>query len=385
MQKLDETASRIDFGIGEDCNTIVVAGRDLVGSLVSAKDRNAAAQQNRAFLLPLPEDGGISGRLILGPLNEHEEQAWMAKATRMLELEDDVLMVDAGGYFSKPDLPATDAGSEHLLVEVQAGTYALTVYHTLNSNHTTDMFRRSKISYLTAYKQSFPGTAIPEWVIDLAEDRDNEVEEEQLEELDSTEVDCDSGGNFVEVLFQLTPVSPDVQESSLLKSGGPKWEKRPFKAFPTCLPTEQAERAGGVNAQAKKLAKAFRRGDLAEAAGIFPSTYCDEVREFLEKRRSEILAKMSMLDRVNINPIIDAESGWRNRTSGPRAIVFPELQSAPFHSSLEVDYRDSTGKQPLLSIRINLAFVATSDGPRPAGLAMYWDPPKTRPVRRRRR
>lgn len=386
MQTLNDDNARIDFGIGEDADLITITDVQYQAKLVTKQDHISAAERNEAFIVSLPEDGGIGGRLVLGALNDDESGTWVARACRTLDLPSGQLVIDAGDFLGNDGEPDTGYGPNYIITEVEPGRYQLMAYVYLCSNIATDLLQRRKLTYIEWFRQSFPSSPVPYWLIELAEDRDNDDEEEILEELKDEDIDDEGDDSFVEVLFQLEPAQPDAQQTELTKSGGPKWEKRIPKSFPTPPLTSHAAGSRGAFPKAKSVASAFRKQNFEAATKVFVDRMQAEVKEFLGKQHAFISGKMTIPSRIQRGESYRTKEDWEAKYDHPLAVVdLPTLRRQPFRGNAAVSLVDNSHRDQDVYVSISLAFVSTDNGLEAAAMSIEWKAPRKRPVRRRRR
>ena len=274
----------LDFSIGEDANAITIADVNLELDTFTLKQRRAAASQGDLFLISLPEDGGVNGRFRFGELGEEEKQNWLASATRLISFPTGKFAIDAGGFFGRQlDVSETEA-VDFVMVEVPPGNYELTCFVYLSSDIATDLFRRRKLSYLDWFRKENLEAPIPHWLVDLAENRDNDYEDERLEELSDSEIDSESDDNFCELLFQLKPASDrtKVAETEISKQGNLKWNKRLPSEFPHPILTSEATARLNTYSMTKLVAKSFLTAEYEQASRVFEDSMQSDVARFLD-------------------------------------------------------------------------------------------------------
>ncbi|EAQ76839.1 hypothetical protein [Blastopirellula marina] len=386
MPILSPDQPRFDFGVGEDASVITIADADRQADLITLQDRVAAAKQGSALLIHLPDDGGIAGRLVLGELTEEESTSWIAKGTRSVELKTGKLVVDAGGFFGQQISPESTESPDFLLVDVPPGSYQLTTYVFLSSDIATDLFRRRKLSYLDWRRKSFPNQTIPQWLVDLAEDRDNDFEEERIEQLQDDEVDTEADDAFVEVLIQLQRAAVTKEETEIASSGKLKWEKRQPEAFPQPVSTAVAAGLRGSFSKAKLVAQAFHREDFAAASQVFVEAMRTDVAAFLAKQHALISQKMTIPNRIRRNESRRKQADWDALHSDPQTVVHPlTLRRQPYQGVQVASLVDTSHRGQWVYISFELAFVKTKLGLQAAGMSVSWNAPVAPKSRKRRR
>lgn len=386
MRKLTPENPRLDFEVGEDAKVIAITDAKWRSDIVSRKDRVAAATRGEAFLISLPEDGGIGGRLVLGELEPEESSGWVARATQCVDVETGQLVIDAGGFLGAENLPEETEAGDFLLIEVPPGFYQLSAHIYLNSGIATDLFRRHKLSYLDWYRTSNSCQTIPDWLIELAEDRDNEYEEERLDEIEDEDIDTEGEDSFVEVLIQIEQVTERADETEISKSGVFKWERRLPEHFPAPLLTSVATGLRGTSEMAKSVVKSFQKEDFAAASKVFSEPMRTEVSEFLSKHHDLISNKMTIPSKMGRNESLRSKVDWERLYDHPLAVVhLPTLRRQEFIGNQVVTLVDNSHRNQDVYVAFELAFVKTKNGIEAAGISLRWKAPKQRPMRRRRR
>ncbi|UUO07686.1 hypothetical protein M4951_05100 [Blastopirellula sp. J2-11] len=386
MALLNFDQPRFDFAVGEDASVITIADAERQADFATLQDRVAAAKQGNALLIPLPEDGGIVGRLVLGELTEEESAGSIASAMRTVEFETGKLVVDAGGFFGKPIPPETTAGPDFLLVEIPPGLYQITTHVFITSDIATDLLRRRKLSYVDWYRQSDATRMLPEWLVDLAENRDNEFEEEQIEQLKEDDIDTEAEDAFLDVLIQIQPVAEPGEQTEIAGSGGPKWEKRQPEAFPEPVSTTVAVGLRGAYSHAKLVAQAFQRKDFAAASQVFVEPIRTEVAEFLAQQHALISQKMAIPSRIRRGDSRRKQAAWDTLYDDPQSVTHPlTLRRQPYRGVQVASLSDTSHRGQWVYISFELAFVTTKSGLQAAGLSISWNASVVPKPRKRRR
>lgn len=386
MRKLTPEEPRFDFGVGEDASAVTITDTKRQPDIASLQDRVAAAVRGEALLISLPEDGGICGRLVLGELKPEESAAWVARATRFVDLETGRLVIDAGGFLGAKDVPEVTESGDFLLIEVPPGFYQLTAHVYLNSGIATDLFRRRKLSYLDWYRKTNSCQTIPDWLVELAEDRDNEHEEERLEVIKDDDIDAEGDDSFIEVLIQFEQATERGTETDISKSGALKWERRLPDNFPAPLLTSLATGLRGTFAMAKSVVKAFQKEEFAAASQVFNESMRADVSEFLSKQHAVISDKMTIPSKMGRNESLRSKVDWERMYDHPLAVVhLPTLRRQEFIGTQVVTLVDDSHRNQDVYVAFELAFVKTKSGIEAAGISVRWNAPRQRPMRRRRR
>ena len=384
--KLSVEQPRFDFCVGEDADYITIADAKWQPERTSLQDRSEAAHQGKLVLLALPEDGGIGGRIVLGELNPEESNGWVAKATRHVEFESGQLVFDAGGFFGNEAASDATAAPDYLVVEIPKGSFRVSAYVYLPSNFATELLKRRKLSYLDWFRNSHPDSAVPFWLVDLAEERDNDFEDERLDALPEDDIDIECDEDFVEILFQLAPVADTDHQSELKKSGQPKWEIRIPQSFPSPMLTSATRGRQGAYSQAKQLAQAFRIEDFKKCSEIFVDAMRTDVREFLAEQHAAISVKMPIPNRLRRDQSERTQADWDSRYDHPLALVYPPaLRRNKFVGNEVATLVDLSDRFQDVYISFALAFVKTKNGLEAAGLELGRKFPKQRTRRRRRK
>lgn len=376
---------RADFSVGEDPNLIFIADACLESKVQSVKDRITAALQGDAFVLSLPEDFGIFARLVVGQLTSDEQEAWVARASRSINLDTGRLVVDGGGFFGREPDPQVTQTVDYAIFEVPPGRYTLTCYVYLHSDLATDMFRRRKLSYIELFQRSHPSEQIPNWLFELAEGRDNDFEEEQLETLDEATLDDSHDENLIEYVLQLQPVDRGTQDSELSAKGKLKWEKRWPKSFPTPLRSADHSRSSGAKDLTKAIVDSFVREDFETASNFFARSLRPLIGDFFADMFAAISQKMPVPTRKRPSESCASVSDWLDKMGHPHARVDTRsIQQNHFVGSTAVrlvsDVRD---RHDTSSVDFEFAFVKTDAGIRAAGVKMSWSAPVRRKPRNR--
>ncbi len=385
MTELNDANPRFDFGVGEDASVITLADAEHRTSICSLTERIAASARGDVVLIPLPEDGGISGRIVIGQLTDDEVDGWVAKATRFLRLDSGQFVVDAGGFLGSEPPPGTTEAGDFLLVGVPPGSYHITVYVMIASSIATDLLRRRKTSYLDWYRKSSSGTSLPRWVVELAEERDNELEDDRLDELSEENIDDDASDDFVEVLIQLNASNGIAEPTSLVKNGGPKWERRLPKAFPHPPLSTSASRLRGCLPIARAFAAAFANEDFERASRFCVSEIRDEVCGFLTQQYGQISGKTTISHRVAREEKRRSVEEWKLLHNDPNAVCHSmSFLRWPFMGTQAVMLIADSKHDPDTYVRFEFAFVTASDGLMVAGLLLNWNVSTKRRRRRNR-
>lgn len=382
---LASDTTRIDFAIGEDADLILVADAARQNELKTAKDGIAAALRNEAFVIPLPQDGGASIRLVVGDLSDDESYNWVAKAIRPLKLTTNQLAIDAGDFFGHDVEISKDPSGNFQLVEVQPGDYLITCLVFFTSDIATDLFKRHKFSYLELFWQSHPDRKVPTWLIDEAECRDNERDEELLESIDDGKVDHETGDQFVDIVLQLQPNSNAESYTSLSKTGKLKWEKRTPQSFPAPIVSAGADAAGSKKQVARRFAGAIRTEDFEALQPYCTDLLQNEIAAFTSDLHRQILDRMVFPTRKQLGEFPAEASDWIAKSDRPRCKVdVQSLQEHPFAGSLLIEFIDESVRDKRFSVSIQMAFVRSDAGIRVAAIQVDWKVPIERKRRRAR-
>ncbi|TWT80506.1 hypothetical protein CA13_19260 [Planctomycetes bacterium CA13] len=385
MNENSHDEERVDFSVGEDPDLICIADACHQANLRSVKDRIEAALRGDAFMLSLPEDFGITGRLVVGELDCLEQETWVARASRSIQLETGKLVVDGGGFFGRQTDPQVTQSVDYSIFQFPPGRYTLTCYAYLCSDVATDLFRRRKLSYIELFRRSHPSEPIPVWLFELAADRDNDLEEEELETVDEATLDDSQVEVMIEYVLQLQPAESGTQESGLSAKGKLRWEKRWPKTFPRPLLSAEHPRAAGTKDLTKTLINSFAQGDFEASSDIFTRFLRGQVGEFLATQFAAITKKMSIPTRIRRQESLALASDWLEKTGLPNALVDTRaIEKERFIGSTFFQLvGDGRHRHEEVSVSFNLAFVKTDAGIRAAGIKMEWCAP--RPAKRRKR
>lgn len=384
MRTLGPDNLRFDFSVGEDAIAITIADVNLQLESFGLKHRVAAAEKSDLFLVSLPEDGGIGGRFCFGELDESEEQNWVARATRSISISTGKFAIDGGGFFGEEvDVQVTET-VDFVIAQVPPGDYELTCYVYLCSNIATDLFKSRKLSYIDWFRKTHIGAAIPAWLVELAEDRDNEFEDERLEVLSNSDIDDEAEEDFVELLFQLNPIEDrkSVAEVEISKRGRLKWEKRLPIEFPHPILTSGAVSRRGTSAMSKLVAKAFASKDFQRASTVFVDSIQSDVVEFLAKLHASISEKMSIPSRIIVNTSFVEAIDWLEKIDSPKGLGDSrQTRRFEFAGSKYVQLDDSKRNEEVY-VGMHLGFVKTGEGLRAFAIELDWKKPQTRKRRR---
>ncbi|MEW4561772.1 hypothetical protein AB1K70_04560 [Bremerella sp. JC770] len=380
------STTRIDFGIGEDADYIVIADAGKQREFKTAADAIGAGLANEAFVLPLPEDGGISGRVVVGELNDDESNHWVARAQRSLNVQDEKVVIDAGDFFGRK---TPGHSGNHLIVELEPGQYQLTCLVFLTDNIATHLFARHKFSYMELFQNTFPDQKFPVWLIEEAECRDNETDEEWCETISDDQVDFANENRFVGVLFQFQKDVTVESPTEISQTGKLTWDKRPPKTFPEPLrrldDASSAIRATSGDAILTEIMKAFTSEDFAACTGYFSEPLQSEAESFLSRMHGQASAKMEIPQRKSPDICDRDRDDWIARSTRPRCLVdVASLQSFPFQESGAVELFPEPAPYQRSSVSFHAAFVKTPGGLRVAALQIEWKVPIQRKRRRPR-
>lgn len=376
--------TRIDFGIGEDADYIVLADAGKQKALKAVPDMIAAGLDNEAFLLPLPEDGGISGRVVVGELTDEESNNWVAKAQRQLYVRESKVVVDAGDFFGRE---TPNQAGNHFILELEPRQYQLTCLIYITENIATDLFRRHKFSYFELFRKTHADRKVPAWLIEEAQCRDNEIDEEYCETISTDEIDNECDDVFVGVLFHFQRDTVVENPTSVSKTGKLKWEKRPPKKFPQPLrllgAASNATRAKSKKTIASKFATAFANGDFASVAEDCSQHLEPEIEAFLAKMHREVTDKMEIPKRRYLDGESYDRGEWIARSKLPGSLAdVASLQKHAFGGSFALRLEEQRKRHEVFRVEISFAFVKTGQGLRVAGIRIRWDVPKQQKRRR---
>ncbi len=378
-------ATRIDFAIGEDADFIVMAAANKQHELHTAKEMIAAGLQHQSFVLPLPEDGGISGRVVIGELTSDETEHWVARAQRPLRVESDKLVIDAGDYFGREGTSAIGQHDNHLVMQVEPGDYLVTCLVYMTSGIATDLFKRHKFSYFELFGKRYPNQAFPQWLIDEAECRDNETDEEECETIAEDQIDHEAEDRFVDVLFQFEKDGVTESPTDVSKTGKLKWEKRVPKGFPNLLPNLGTGQVASTYAVTSKIATAFSRGTFDSVVPYFSIDLQPNVSSFLAHMHRQVTEKMTVpTHRHRLESDRDFDR-WIAKGDWPASLVdIACLKKHPFKGSClcELVAEPTRGKR--YSVSLHTAFSKTADGLRVSAIEVSWKVPIERKRRRAR-
>ncbi|MEM0926124.1 MAG: hypothetical protein AAGJ83_08815, partial [Planctomycetota bacterium] len=291
------TSQRIDFMIGEDADFIVIADANRQSQLRTAKEMIAAALKSEAFVLPLPEDGGISGRVVIGELDEEEAQRWVAKAIRPLTVSTQQIVLDAGDFFGHSIPISVGEHDNHAVLEIEPGDYLLTCLVYFTSQISTDLFKRHKFSYLQLFHTTFPERNYPPWLLDEAEYRENETDEEWLESIGDEQIDYELEDRFINVVLQFQKGVTEPSPTAVSKTGRLKFEKRPPSSFPEPLRLLGSEQADSANAIAARMTSAFQDADFESVVAYVSKHLRPSITSFLSDMHDQASAKLTIPSR----------------------------------------------------------------------------------------
>jgi len=378
--------TRFDFGIGEDADYIVIADAGKQQALKTAPDMIGAGLANEAFVLPLPEDGGISGRFVVGKLNDDEASQWVARVQRSLNVQEKKVVIDAGDFFGRE---TPDHSDNHVIVELEPGQYQVTCLVFFTDNIATHLFARHKFSYFELFQNTNPDKNFPAWLVEEAECRNNETDEQWCETISDDQVDFACENSFVGVLFQFQKDVPVKSPTDISQTGKLKWEKRPPKTFPQPLrrldEASNAVQATSSDAILTQIMKAFINQNFATPVAFFSELLQAEAENFLSRMHGQASAKMEIPKRKYPETCDRDLDNWIARSTRPRCLVdVASLQSFPFKGSGAVEIAAEPARYQRSSVSFYAAFVKTPNGLRVAALQIEWKVPIQRQRRRAR-
>ncbi|MEM9587652.1 MAG: hypothetical protein AAGA03_10255 [Planctomycetota bacterium] len=375
---------RTDFAVGEDADLILVADANQQGVIATQASAIKAAERDEAFVLPLPEDGGVSARLVIGALNDDEDSRWVARVTRNVAIPTGQLVVDGGGYFGRSPNPTVKQAVDYAVFDIPPGTHKLTCLVYITSDIATDLFRRRKVSYLKWFQETFPGSAIPAWLVEAAEARDHDAEEALLESIDHGELEVDEeDDSFIDVILHLEPNSVCREPTKLLARGKLSWERRLPKQFPLPLVGNGVRRSGDSRWTTRTIVDAFVDQTFDSVRESFTRSLRPQISDFLAAKHASIREVMDVPSRRVFGSSLAKRDDWLDKIGHPNAqIDATAIQQHSFSGSVVLVLVDNSHRGQLVSVDFHLAFVKAESGLKVAGIQLGWNAPR-RQTRRR--
>ena len=220
LAMLDPNSPRYDFSVEEESFDIFVAARADLKTYRTKKQRSKAAHNADLIIYPLAEDAAFNGRVVLGPLDASEEAEWVTRSTARLALSDGAFVIDNGPYIAAMSEREREVGESFQCFQAPPGDYLLTIYAMLSSVNGADRLPLAATEgFLSYWNQSRPGKRVPAWLVEMAEDNDEEIP-------DDTPVLELNPERLIDFVFQLTPLSEEQRCNELRADGSLTWEAR---------------------------------------------------------------------------------------------------------------------------------------------------------------
>lgn len=231
---VEPAAPRFDFSIENESADIFLAAWPLSQNIRTKKQRQKAIEAGQLLNIPLAEGAAFNGRVVLGDLDEVESSHWIARCDAVLDLPTGQLVVDNGPYICTKKVRAHEVGESFQLFTVEPGaTYHITVYALLNSVSGSDLLRLDPSDgYLSYCLTSWPNQPVPDWVVDMADDNDEEIPDD----LTLRETNAD---RLIDFLIQLQPAGEETPISPRREDGSLAWKVRKPGQFPRGILSSQ--------------------------------------------------------------------------------------------------------------------------------------------------
>lgn len=299
--QLDVQNSRSDFVLDYETTDLFVAATADLKVRKSKASWTKAAKTGEIVRFPLAEEAEVVGRVVFGELSEGEDCQWVSESVAELDLKDGEFVIDASPFLSSDQFRQPEVHAGYQLFSVPAGRYRLRILTYLNSVNGSDRLRLiSDDGYWAYFEATRRGTGAPEWVVDLAEDNDEDIPEDLV-------IDAMPERTLVDFVFQLTPANHSDTFSELRKDGSLDWHSRKPSAFPMGIRThsiddylqqkktllepleraewERSEREDAVHQTAQE-AKKSEEENVASA-------FAEEVEWFREKQFDKLLPRVT--------------------------------------------------------------------------------------------
>ncbi|OYQ62035.1 hypothetical protein B9G53_24305 [Pseudanabaena sp. SR411] len=237
---------RIEFGFWEAGCVIWVAAKDFVSrdydgfcNLLWDNDqeklKEAILEQKAVLAMDLYQDDGYNVRVVMGELNEQEQDEWVARVRWRLDLSCGQMMVSGVlGDDEFDELPEARAIADsddclQCYVEVPPNEYQVEVYSYAPGDLSTgwgqivkpDLFKPTAGIIAEPLKEYFertrPNTAIPAWIGCEIEENPDLIQKYYQEAY---------ALHYNDFVIRLSPILEDLPPPQLEESGSIKWEFR---------------------------------------------------------------------------------------------------------------------------------------------------------------
>ena len=216
-QKLNTGRRRLDVSLDNESTMFFVSNGASRQSITCDKEGLAKAVENEQLIVQtLDQDDGIVARIVLGKLNRQESGQWIERGTRILNLNDGMLVVAGGNTYVSSKNTDDDLEEESDFFQqvlVRPGRYLVTIYTHAPCINGFRLTRRDDWQgFLSYFKTTQPRRKYPGWLIEFANLNGEDIDSIPEKKIDAEEEE------YLGFVVQLEPV-PDSPHLSPLIDG----------------------------------------------------------------------------------------------------------------------------------------------------------------------
>lgn len=395
-QKLNTERRRMDVSLDNESTLFFISnGASKQAITCDADGLSQACERQQLIVQMLDQDDGIIARVVLGKLQKKEDEEWIERGVRILDLSDGMLVLSGGNTFvsdrtSEEELEDEEEYFQQFLV--RPGRYQVTVYTHAPCINGFRLTRRADWKgFLPYFEATRSRKKFPGWLIEFAN-----LDGEDVDAIPAKKVESEEEEEYLGFVVQLEPLTDSPALSNLRDGYILETESRLPEKCPLGIVAKELEDGEPFSEEEWERQEAAKReerfGDpdrLAEkfkpfAEALFEKDFAAAAEHFLPELREAAEAYMNVKRnrRSRWEPLADvwldkqgAEdcvNSWRANFALEGNLFAPDLVDASnYLGDLRCEYGNGddfvAGKIRRYLI-VDAAIVATPEGPKLGGV-----------------